>query len=242
MTGPEVSVFALCDGVRAVALDPAQDFKRVGDGDTGPNTGGMGAYSPLPWLEPGFADDVIKRFVQPTLDELRRRGIDYRGVALHRADGHRRGPEAASSTTSASATPTARSCSCASPPTSPHCSLRCRRASCDHEPVLRRRRRGARRRGRRGLPHRRAHRRRDPGARRRPVGRGRRRAVRRRGRGRTRRAGDRRRPGPRGGRPGPRPRPPPGSAPTTPSVVLDWPGPTIEPTSLIIHSREGTSR
>ena len=94
MTGPEVSVFALCDGARAVALAPAQDFKRVGDGDTGPNTGGMGAYSPLPWLEPGFADDVIKRFVQPTLDELRRRGIDYRGAALHRADGHRRGPEA----------------------------------------------------------------------------------------------------------------------------------------------------
>ena len=74
-------------GVRAVRRrrgpspsTPAQDFKRVGDGDTGPNTGGMGAYSPLPWLEPGFADDVIKRFVQPTLDELRRRGIDYRGL------------------------------------------------------------------------------------------------------------------------------------------------------------------
>ncbi len=80
MTGPEVSVFAICDGTRAVALAPAQDFKRVGDGDTGPNTGGMGAYCPLPWLDDGFADDVIVRFVQPTLDELRRRGIDYRGV------------------------------------------------------------------------------------------------------------------------------------------------------------------
>jgi phosphoribosylamine---glycine ligase len=80
MTGPEVSVFAVCDGRRAVALAAAQDFKRVGDGDTGPNTGGMGAYSPLPWLEPGFEDDVVKRFVQPTLDELRRRGIDYRGA------------------------------------------------------------------------------------------------------------------------------------------------------------------
>jgi phosphoribosylamine--glycine ligase len=80
MTGPEVSVFAICDGTRALALPPAQDFKRVGDGDTGPNTGGMGAYSPVPSLEPGFADDVVKRFVQPTLDELRRRGIDYRGV------------------------------------------------------------------------------------------------------------------------------------------------------------------
>ncbi len=80
MTGPEVSVFAVCDGTRAVALDPAQDFKRVGDGDAGPNTGGMGAYSPLPWLPEGFAADIVDRFVQPTLDELRRRGIDYRGV------------------------------------------------------------------------------------------------------------------------------------------------------------------
>ncbi|HET6968439.1 MAG TPA: phosphoribosylamine--glycine ligase, partial [Ornithinibacter sp.] len=80
MSGPEVSVFALCDGTRAIALTPAQDYKRVGDGDTGPNTGGMGAYSPLPWLPDGFVDDVIARFVQPTLDELRRRGIDYRGA------------------------------------------------------------------------------------------------------------------------------------------------------------------
>ena len=80
MTGPEVSVFAVCDGTRAIALPPAQDFKRAGDGDTGPNTGGMGAYSPLAWLPDGFAEDIIARFVQPTLDELRRRGIDYRGV------------------------------------------------------------------------------------------------------------------------------------------------------------------
>jgi phosphoribosylamine--glycine ligase len=80
MTGPEVSVFAVCDGTGAVALAPAQDFKRVGDGDVGPNTGGMGAYCPLPWLGDGFADDVLDRFVGPTLAELRRRGIDYRGV------------------------------------------------------------------------------------------------------------------------------------------------------------------
>jgi phosphoribosylamine--glycine ligase len=80
LTGPEVSVFAICDGTRAIALAPAQDFKRVGDGDQGPNTGGMGAYCPLPWLDAAFADAVIQRFVQPTLDELRRRGIDYRGV------------------------------------------------------------------------------------------------------------------------------------------------------------------
>jgi len=80
MTGPEVSVFAVCDGSRAVALPVAQDFKRVGDGDTGPNTGGMGAYSPLPWLGPGFAGDVVDTFVLPTLEELTRRGIDYRGA------------------------------------------------------------------------------------------------------------------------------------------------------------------
>lgn len=80
MSGPEVSVFAVCDGTRAVALAPAQDFKRVGDGDAGPNTGGMGAYCPLPWLPDGFTDDVVERFIEPTLAELRRRGIDYRGV------------------------------------------------------------------------------------------------------------------------------------------------------------------
>jgi phosphoribosylamine--glycine ligase len=80
MTGPEVSIFAICDGRRAVALAPAQDFKRVGDGDTGPNTGGIGAYCPLPWLADDFTDDVIARFVQPTLDELQRRDVDYRGV------------------------------------------------------------------------------------------------------------------------------------------------------------------
>ena len=80
MTGPEVSVFAVCDGTDAVVLPPAQDFKRVGDGDAGPNTGGMGAYSPLPWLPDGFEDDVLVRFIRPTLVELQRRGIDYRGT------------------------------------------------------------------------------------------------------------------------------------------------------------------
>ena len=80
MTGPEVSVFAVCDGERAVLLDPAQDFKRVGDGDTGPNTGGMGAYSPLPWLPADFAQDIHDRFIVPTLQALRARGIDYRGA------------------------------------------------------------------------------------------------------------------------------------------------------------------
>ena len=80
LTGPEVSVFAICDGTRTVCLPAAQDFKRVGDGDVGPNTGGMGAWSPLPFVAEGFADDVARRFVEPTLAALRGRGIDYRGV------------------------------------------------------------------------------------------------------------------------------------------------------------------
>ncbi len=80
MTGPELSLLAVCDGSRAVALAPAQDFKRIGDRDTGPNTGGMGAYSPVPAVDDALVDDVMARFVAPTLAELRRRGIDYRGV------------------------------------------------------------------------------------------------------------------------------------------------------------------
>ena len=80
MTGPELSLLAVCDGERAVALAPAQDFKRIGDGDTGPNTGGMGAYSPVPAVDDALVADVMARFVEPTLAELRRRGIDYRGV------------------------------------------------------------------------------------------------------------------------------------------------------------------
>ncbi|MBX3313903.1 MAG: phosphoribosylamine--glycine ligase [Actinobacteria bacterium] len=80
LSGPEVSVFLVCDGTRAVALPAAQDFKRVGAGDTGPNTGGMGAWTPLSFVPDGFEADVVARFGEPTLAELRRRGIDFRGV------------------------------------------------------------------------------------------------------------------------------------------------------------------
>jgi phosphoribosylamine--glycine ligase len=80
LAGPEVSVFALADGTSAIPLLPAQDFKRAHDGDTGPNTGGMGAYAPLPWAPPGLAEDVIAAVVEPTLAELRRRGSPYRGL------------------------------------------------------------------------------------------------------------------------------------------------------------------
>ena len=80
MVGPELSVLAVCDGQRAVLLPPAQDFKRVGDGDAGPNTGGMGAYSPVPMVDDDVLGDVMDRFVDPTLARLRSLGIDYRGV------------------------------------------------------------------------------------------------------------------------------------------------------------------
>ena len=80
LTGPEVSVFAICDGTRTVCLPAAQDVKRVGDGDVGPNTGGIGAWSPLPFVASDFEEDVARRFIEPTLAELRKRGIDYRGV------------------------------------------------------------------------------------------------------------------------------------------------------------------
>jgi phosphoribosylamine---glycine ligase len=80
LTGPELSVLAICDGHRAVPLDPAQDFKRVGDGDAGPNTGGMGAYSPVPFAADDVVEQVMVEAVEPTLAALRGRGIDYRGV------------------------------------------------------------------------------------------------------------------------------------------------------------------
>ncbi len=80
LVGPEVSVLAICDGKTAVPLAPAQDHKRIGDGDTGPNTGGMGAYSPVPVAPDSIVDEVMERAVEPTLAALRARGIEYRGV------------------------------------------------------------------------------------------------------------------------------------------------------------------
>jgi phosphoribosylamine---glycine ligase len=80
LDGPEVSLFAVTDGATAVALLPAQDFKRAHDGDAGPNTGGMGAYVPLPWAPAGLTDEVLGTVVQPAIDELARRGTPYRGL------------------------------------------------------------------------------------------------------------------------------------------------------------------
>ncbi len=80
LDGPEVSLFALADGTSAVPLLPAQDFKRARDGDLGPNTGGMGAYAPLPWAPPDLAADVLDRVIEPAIGALRRRGAPYRGL------------------------------------------------------------------------------------------------------------------------------------------------------------------
>jgi phosphoribosylamine--glycine ligase len=80
LAGPEVSLLCLCDGTRVVPLPSAQDHKRVGDGDTGPNTGGMGAFSPVPAVDGAEGERLADSIVAPTLHELRKRGIDYRGV------------------------------------------------------------------------------------------------------------------------------------------------------------------
>jgi len=80
LTGRELSLLALCDGERAVPLTPAQDYKRIGDGDEGPNTGGMGSYSPVPGIEPEHARVLSRLVHQPIVDGLRRRGTPYHGV------------------------------------------------------------------------------------------------------------------------------------------------------------------
>jgi phosphoribosylamine--glycine ligase len=87
LDGPEVSLFCVVDGETVVPLLPAQDFKRVGDGDTGPNTGGMGAYSPVPWLPTDVTDSIVNDIVKPVVAELVRRnssfsGLLYAGLAI----------------------------------------------------------------------------------------------------------------------------------------------------------------
>ena len=85
LDGPEVSLFALCswnetDGAVVRPLQPAQDFKRIGDGDAGPNTGGMGAYTPLPWAPPDLVAEVERTVLQPTVEEMARRGTPFSGL------------------------------------------------------------------------------------------------------------------------------------------------------------------
>ena len=78
--GPEVSVFALCDGEKYVLLPTAQDHKRLNENDEGPNTGGMGAYSPAPIITKNCLETISKKIIQPTINELKNKNIEYRGV------------------------------------------------------------------------------------------------------------------------------------------------------------------
>ena len=80
LDGDELSLLAVCDGERALPLAPAQDYKRIGDGDEGPNTGGMGSYSPVPGIGPEHAEAIARAIHQPVVDELRRRGTPYHGI------------------------------------------------------------------------------------------------------------------------------------------------------------------
>jgi len=80
VTGQEVSILALTDGVSVRPLLPAQDHKRIGEGDTGENTGGMGAYAPAPIVTPALMERIEREILQPTVNALRQRGIDYRGI------------------------------------------------------------------------------------------------------------------------------------------------------------------
>ena len=80
LDGPEVSLFFLSDGHTVVPLAPAQDYKRAFDGDQGPNTGGMGAYSPLPWLDDDFVELVTNTVARPTINELASRGVPFVGL------------------------------------------------------------------------------------------------------------------------------------------------------------------
>ncbi|WP_159813407.1 phosphoribosylamine--glycine ligase [Actinomyces sp. zg328] len=80
LDGPEASIFCVCDGATVRALAPAQDFKRLGDGDTGPNTGGMGSYTPLNWAPADLAEQVVNTVAQPVIDELARRGTAFVGL------------------------------------------------------------------------------------------------------------------------------------------------------------------
>ncbi|MFF1823361.1 phosphoribosylamine--glycine ligase [Kribbella sp. NPDC058245] len=80
LDGPEVSLFAITDGTTVLPMQPAQDFKRLGDNDEGPNTGGMGAYTPLPWAPEGLVAEITEKVLQPTVDEMRRRGTPFSGL------------------------------------------------------------------------------------------------------------------------------------------------------------------
>ena len=136
-----------------VPLLPAQDFKRALDGDAGPNTGGMGAYAPLPWAPDGLVAEVTAAVLQPTVDEMARRGTPFAGPALRRAGADRTRACGWSSSTPASATRRPSRCWRCSSRRWPRCCWQPPRAGCTRSAPLRWR---DRRRGRRGRGRRRA--------------------------------------------------------------------------------------
>ena len=104
LDGPEVSLFAITDGSTVYPMQPAQDFKRIFDGDAGPNTGGMGAYTPLAWAPADLVEEVLDTVAQPTVQEMSRRGTPFAACSTSASPS----PPAASgssSSTPGSATP-----------------------------------------------------------------------------------------------------------------------------------------
>jgi phosphoribosylamine--glycine ligase len=213
LDGPEVSLFALSDGRTVVPLLPAQDFKRVGDGDIGPNTGGMGAYAPLPWLPEGTVEQVRREVLAPVVQELARRGTPFVGLLYAGLAMTSSGPQVIEfncrfgDPRDAGGPPAAGDAVGRAP-----ARLRHRPARRGRSAELEGRRRGHRRGGRRGLPRQAGERRPDQrgppprrraaAARRHPSGRRRRRVGRRAGPvgdGRRPRPAHRPRPGVRGG-------------------------------------------
>ena len=80
LDGPEVSLFGISDGIHVIPMQPAQDFKRAYDGDLGPNTGGMGAYSPLPWAPDDLVEQTMREVLNPTIQEMAARGTPFVGL------------------------------------------------------------------------------------------------------------------------------------------------------------------
>ena len=119
LEGEELSLLALCDGENVVPLAPAQDYKRIFDGDQGPNTGGMGSYSPVPGFGAAEVEEIVERVHRPVVAAMAARGVPFHGVLYAGLMIGRRRARRCSSSTPASATPRRRRCCRGCAPTSP---------------------------------------------------------------------------------------------------------------------------